>query len=401
MQSVHDLFVAAAKAGNLRKLKALDGLHNISITTLIYAAIAAATQNRLKTLSWLVHYSPDILRCVDIARGAVENGNIRLLNFLLQRGANFSSSVVVAAAVADYRPAILDWLDKHQLVPQSIDWEWGYKIGDITVLSWLSSRIDSAKMEAFFSCVAINFGVNGLEWLKTNTNFTAKQLHKLPGFVHVMKHCFKFGEIEKLEWLRQHFVKDEIVSLEHKSEASQYWILMAKRGHVGVMEWMKTHYGIELLWLVRHGIIRHAATCGKVQVLQWLHNNQQLPADLRDCCAYWIRSCGHHDTLVWHEQVFGKTSWQWYELYCVRKFRPERRLRLQEHAYDCTDKSVFVEAGMYNEWRTIDERRWRTNLLTLLLCSRRRKIRHLPPELWEQIMGPLMTEPIEEPATVS
>ena len=62
MQNTHDLFVAAAKAGDLRQLKVLDSVHNVGPTALCYAARAAATQNRLKTLSWLVHRSPVLLQ---------------------------------------------------------------------------------------------------------------------------------------------------------------------------------------------------------------------------------------------------------------------------------------------------------------------------------------------------
>jgi len=393
MQSTYVLFRAAAKAGNLSRLKEMwrdvNNLPPIDFDhIMIYAAFEAARQNRLKILKQLNYWNPILLAsraCIAIA--AMQNGNIKMLDYLLKCRVDFKNQYVMKTAMEKYRPELLDWLETRQLMPQEIRWEWNYKIDcQMDLLEWLwRHKILEICQKAFFTSVVINFTIDGLEWLKNNTNF----IELTPGetnLYRIVGHCFEHGEIEKLEWLRKHFNFDEIIKF------SQYWTVLAKNGHAHIMEWIKNNYGENLsLSLQLQGEISIiAAQHGKLGVLQWLHNNHFLPADAQDPCCHYSRLSGCYDTIVWCEQVFGKYSWSGAVLHCTSKLQPERRMRLQEYVYSKTDSwKTFMHAHMHNEWTTISKRR----LLVLLLCTRRNKQRCPPPELWEQLVAPLIPLP--------
>ena len=76
----------------------------------------------------------------------------------------------------------------------------------------------------------------------------------------------------------------------------------------------------------------------------------------------------------------------------VARMRLRRRSMVYEYVYDTTPESVFVAAGVHSVWLGIRRRRElkerMQSLMTLLLCMRRNKKRHLPPELWEYVVKP-------------
>ena len=161
--------------------------------------------------------------------------------------------------------------------------------------------------------------------------------------------------------------------------------MLARKGHVHIMEWIKNNYGKNLRLQLQSEISIIAAQHGKLRVLQWLYNNSLLPASVHNSCYHYARLSGCYDTIVWCEQVFDKYLWSAADLHCTRRLRSECRMRLQEYVYSKKDSwKIFMHAHMDNEWTTISKR----CLLVLILCTRRNKQRSPPPELWEQLIAP-------------
>lgn len=182
-------------------------------------------------------------------RLAASQGNIPVLQWLIQQGCELDDSIYVAAAY-NGQLEVLKWLDQQ-----------GYKIfkedlcafaargGHFEVLKWLRSK-DCPWSTQTCAKAASGGHLKILKWLRK---------HGCPWDVSATYFAAKNGHLEILNWLSQ----------EDCPWNSDIFMAASYGGHLEVLKWLVSEYG--RIWIKEY-CIRVANQEGHPEVVEWLQS---------------------------------------------------------------------------------------------------------------------------------
>jgi hypothetical protein len=385
--SYTDHFLAAAKSGDLSYLKYLWEIHRPPLSVLYEAAGYAAAANRIKVFWWMFTVEAGIAQDLQVAIGAAKSGNLQLLKLLRANGAVFDGQnldFAFAAVRSNCVPAA-DWLiNTAGVLFRPFGRFWECNITNIDMIDWIWRNKLAAYAESFCVFVVFKFSVPGLEWIEKVVECD-KSFQKEIDWESVACSLLYSGKIIEIIWMEgRGKIRTDTLSPDNVIYAATY---AAKRGNVHVLEWLCDHGYSDHVMRLR--LERQAAQFGQLDVLKWLH--QRTPFQSSGSLRGWPTMNGHLHVLRWLDKTFNECKpWIMTSVKRIARMRLRRQSMVYEYVYDTTPESVFVAAGAHSVWLAIRRRRNLQTLIALLLCVRRRKDRHLPPELWEQVIGPTL-----------
>lgn len=389
--SYTDQFFAAAKSGDLSHLKYLWEIHRPPLSVLYEAAGYAAAANRIKVFWWMFTVEAGIAQDPQVAIGAAKSGNLQLLKLLRANGAVFdgqNQDFALAVVRSNCVPAA-DWLiNTAGVLFRPFGCYWECNITDISMIDWIWRNKLVTYNESFFVFVVFKFSVAGLEWIEKVVECD-KSFQKEIAWENVACSLLYSGRIIEIIWMEKRGkIRTNILSPDNVIYAATY---AAKQGNVHVLEWLYDHgYSSHVM---RLRLERQAAQFGQLNVLKWLHHH--IPFLNSDGLRGWPIMNGHLHVLRWLDKTFNECKpWIMISVKRIARMRLRRRSMVYEYVYDTTPESVFMAAGVHSVWLGIRRRRElkerMQSLMTLLLCMRRNKKRHLPPELWEYVVKPML-----------
>jgi len=242
---------------------------------------------------------------------------------------------------------------------------------------------------------------------------------------HMLLRAIDAENMEFFDWMRDFGTADD----DFRGWRRGVFKHAATRGRMKVVEWYKTR-GLSRIepdmWQL---MVEAAALVGKIEVLTWLEQftpNEPSLAGLR-YARMWAAVHGHTCVLKWLQKyipTFDDSDvcqiLHLHAVYAVPSSSVERLLQSLESLCTITaaqcrynDNEVlriasamghtvllewlarrltaaeFTAVNQSDVWRRVQSR-IRMSLLTLLLSDRRRGVRRLPAEVWEQEVAPLL-----------